>query len=69
MLLDRHSLKRHINRMQNRHQPPNPNSLRGINIPEEYKVTRCGEPFLMHDSSAQDDKRILSYTTMTIFDI
>ena len=38
-----------------------------MEIPEEYKVIRHREPFLMHDSGAQDDKRILIYTTYDSF--
>ena len=32
-------------------------------------MTTCREPFLMHNSCAQDDKRILIYTALTIFDM
>lgn len=39
MLPERNSLKRQVNRIQNRHWPPNPTSLYGIEIPEEYEVT------------------------------
>ena len=63
ILPERNSLKRQVNRIRNRHRPPDPTSLHGIEIPEEYKVIRCGEPFLIHDSGAQGDKRILIYTT------
>lgn len=60
----RNLLKKQVNRIQNRHSPPNPTSLHGIEIPEKYKVIRQGEPLsFMHDSSAQGDKRILMYTT------
>lgn len=63
ILPKRTSLKRQIHRIQNRHWPPNPTSLHGIEIPEEYKVTGYGELFLMHDSGAWNGERILIHTT------
>ena len=33
--------------------------MHGIEILEEYKVTRYKQPFLMHNLSVQDDKRII----------
>lgn len=54
--------QRQANRIQNRHQPPDPTSWHGSEIPEECNITRYGKPFLMHNSRAQGDEQILIYT-------
>ena len=66
MLPQMNSLKRQVNRIQSRCQSPNPTSSHEIEISEVHKVTTCGELFLMHNSGAQDNIRILIYTTWTI---
>ncbi|KFD49637.1 hypothetical protein M514_09469 [Trichuris suis] len=63
MLPERNSLKRIVNRVQNRNRPPNPKSMRGIELPLQYTVTKRGEPFLMHDSGSEDEERILLFST------
>ncbi|KFD46117.1 hypothetical protein M514_13012 [Trichuris suis] len=63
MLPKRNSLKRIVNRVQNRNRPPNPKSMRGIDLPLQYTVTKRGEPFLMHDSGSEDEERIVIFST------
>lgn len=63
ILPKRNLLKMQVSRIQNRHLPPHPTSLHGIEIPEDYKVTRRGEQFFIHDFGAQDHERILIYRT------
>lgn len=63
MLPEINSLRRQINRIQNRYQPPNPTSLHRIEILEKYKVTRYGETFLRHGSGVDDNERTIIYTT------
>lgn len=69
MLPGRNSLKKQVNRTQNRHWPPNPTSLHGFETPEEYKVAEHRESFLVHDPGAQHDKRILIYTIYDNIDL
>lgn len=63
MLAETNSLKRQVKRIKSPRWSPNPTSLHGVEIPEAYKVTRNGESFLINNSSAQDERRILIYTT------
>ena len=65
MLPQMNSLKRQVNRIQSRCQSPNPTSMHEIEMSELHKDTTYGELFLMHSSGAQDNIRILIYTTWT----
>lgn len=49
--------------IQNRDWLSNPTSLHRIEVPEKYNMTICRELFLIHGSAAQDDERLLIYTT------
>ncbi|KHJ40540.1 hypothetical protein D918_09430 [Trichuris suis] len=63
MLPERNALKRNVNRVQNSTRPPNPTSMRGVELPMNYRVIKRGEPFLMHDSGAEDEERVLIFST------
>ena len=65
MLPQMNSLKRQVNRIQSRCQSPNPTSMHEIEMSGLHKDTTYGELFLMHSSGAQDNIRILIYTTWT----
>ncbi|CAI6352020.1 unnamed protein product [Macrosiphum euphorbiae] len=46
--------------------PPNPATLSDLSIPDEYKKSVSGEPFLLYDSFLEnvDNKRILLFSTL-----
>ncbi|KHJ40130.1 hypothetical protein D918_09827 [Trichuris suis] len=35
--------------------------MRGVELPMNYTMTKRGEPFLMHDSGAEDEERVLIF--------
>ncbi|KFD59233.1 hypothetical protein M514_28588, partial [Trichuris suis] len=37
--------------------------MRGVELPMNYMMTKRGEPFLMHDSGAEDEERVLIFST------
>ena len=41
--------------------PPIPTRRSGYEIPEDYQNLKNGDPFLLYDSSAADEKRILIF--------
>ena len=60
----RNSLKRQIKKkFKNPLALPNWTWLHRIEIPGVYKVTRCEESFFINNFRAQDERRILIYTT------
>ena len=60
---------RNIRRCVRRHRqdagnpPPVPRTCADIVIPDEYQITTSGERFLMYDSGAGDEDRILIFGT------
>ncbi|KFD51882.1 hypothetical protein M513_07211 [Trichuris suis] len=62
MLSERNALKRNVNRVQNGTRPPNPTSMRGVDLPMNYTMTKRGEVFI-HDSGAEDEERVLIFST------
>ena len=63
-LPDAHLLARTVRRVRQHNNPQfqTPQSLADLDIPNEYKQTDKGEPFLYYDSEG-DKKRFLIYTT------
>lgn len=63
-LPDAHLLARTVRRVRQQNNPQfqTPQSRLELDIPEEYKQTEKGEPFLYHDNGG-DKKRFLIYTT------
>ncbi|XP_025423357.1 uncharacterized protein LOC112692785 [Sipha flava] len=51
--------------------PPNPTTLSDLSIPDEYKKSVCGEPFLLYDSFEEniDNKQILLFSTLKNLEI
>lgn len=60
-----------INRKRKRQDcpPPTPQSRSGFIIPPEYTHLESGEQFLLHDSGAEDDSRILIFATPRMLDV
>ena len=69
MLPERNSLKRQVNKQNSKQTSASrPNFIAcKWNSKGAYKVIRCGEPVLMHNSIARDDDRILFTQLMIIF--
>ncbi|KHJ48013.1 FLYWCH zinc finger domain protein [Trichuris suis] len=63
MVPHRNALSRGIDGRKKRNRPTNSARIEDIEIPMMLTVTSRGEPFLMHDSGVDDDKRVLIFGT------
>ena len=64
----RETLKSDMRRWKRGAQPPEPATRADIDVPTDYKQTRSSNPqtFLIHDSGASADKRMLVFASLPI---
>lgn len=61
-LPERRYLYRTINRQQHTGRPPIPHDLQSLEIPEEYRKTKKGEPFFQYDNHDSNNRILMFYT-------
>lgn len=62
-LPERQTLRRAVNRAQNRFRPNNPGDLSSLEIVHPYTETKSHEKFLHYDSGPDSESRLLIFTT------